>query len=124
MELEKYRTHLVEKLKKETSLIEIINGGIYEGGTGIFIGKRHIANWFIGQVATEDFDETKLLQFAKEINADETEFKKGLKLITKMSLAQYKTITDLLSISSKYFTKMALQNFIQSAKIAKNNTNN
>ena len=119
--LKKNRVNLIEKLKDGTSLIETIKGGIYDGGINIYIGKKHIANWFIGQFVTPDFDETKLLKYAKEINTDEVEFKKAIKLITKMSLAQYKTIADLLSVSSKYFTEIALRNFTQSVEIAKDN---
>ncbi len=87
-----------------------IGAGLWEGGARITAGEKHIANWLVGQVKTEETDEKKILQYAKEINVDEAEVKKAMEDVCSMSLDQFKNITNTLYMFANQLSEQAYQN--------------
>ena len=90
-----------------------LSGGLWDGGASISVGGKHIANWLIGQVRNENVDEKKMLLYAKEIEADETEFKKALDEVTVMSTDKFKKIADILFYFANEISQKAYHNIIQ-----------
>ena len=71
-----------------------LSGGLFDAGAGIAVGGKHIANWLMGQVRDEAQTDAKMLEYAREIGADETEL-----------LAAYHEVP---AISRKHFEKIAI----------------
>lgn len=89
------------------------SGGLWDGGTSIKVGNKHIANWLVGQVIDENIDETKILNYADEIEADKTEFKKELFKVTKMSKDKFEKICIALNLIANQLSYLAIQNIQQ-----------
>jgi signal transduction histidine kinase len=87
-----------------------LSSGLWDGGASISIGDRHIANWLIGQVITEEDDEKQILDYAREIGADEEDFKRELKNVTRMPLERFKKIANALFIYANQLSEKAYQN--------------
>ena len=87
-----------------------LSGGLWDGGASILVGGKHIANWLIGQVLNKDSDENKILDYAKEIGADEIEFKNELQKVTRMPVEQFKKIVTSLYIFANELSDKAYQN--------------
>lgn len=87
-----------------------LSGGLWDGGASISIEGKHIANWLIGQVLTEDSDESNILNYAKEIGADENKFKAELDKVTRMPLKQFKKVVNSLDIFANELSERAYQN--------------
>lgn len=95
-----------------------LSGGLWDGGTSITAGDKHIANWLVGQVLDEDYDKEKMLKYAYEIGADPKAFEEALDKVPIMSKEKFKKICDALFIIAKQLSKMALQNMNQARLIA------
>lgn len=93
-----------------------LSGGLWDAGTSICVGDRHIANWLIGQVMEEPVNEEEMLVYAREIGADEEEFRKALSQITRMPLNQFEEVADALYLIANQLSKLALQN-VQQARL-------
>ncbi len=93
------------------------SGGLWDGGASILVGDKHIANWLIGQVVDDSADIDKMLEYAKEIGADEDEFRKALKKVTRMPVARFKLISDALYKIAEQMSKLATQNVQQARYI-------
>nr|WP_320192224.1 PAS domain S-box protein [uncultured Desulfobacter sp.] len=89
---------------------QCLSGGLWDGGASVTVNDKHIANWLIGQVKTKDLDETKILQYAKEIGVDEIEFRDALAEVTTMSLEKFKEIANSLYIFANQLSEQAFQN--------------
>ncbi len=87
-----------------------LSGALWDGGTSICVGKRHIANWLIGQVLDEHCDEEKMVAYAREIGADETIFRAALASVTRMPRAQFVKVCDALHLIANQLSGMALHN--------------
>ncbi len=94
-----------------------LSGGLWDGGTSITAGDKHVANWLIGQVLDENHDREKMLQYAYDIEADPIDFKKALDEVPVMSKERFKKICDSLFVLAKQLSKMALQNIYQARLI-------
>ncbi|HPN37463.1 MAG TPA: PocR ligand-binding domain-containing protein [Melioribacteraceae bacterium] len=90
-----------------------LSGGLWDGGTSITAGNKHVANWLIGQVLDESHDREKMLNYAYEIEADPVAFKNALNEVPIMSKERFKKICDALFVLAKQLSKMALQNMYQ-----------
>ncbi len=66
-----------------------LSGGLWDGGTSICVGDRQIANWLIGQVLDTNQDDEAMLSYAREIGADEEEFRQALAKVTRMPKEQF-----------------------------------
>ncbi len=90
-----------------------LSAGLRCCGTNITAGEHYIANWIIGQVRDENFDEGEVLKFAREIGADENEVKAALKEMTVMSAEQFSKISRALFRLSNLMSRIAYQNIQQ-----------
>jgi len=106
------------KVKGGAAVQPCLSGGLWDGGTGIFIGDKQIANWLIGQVLTDDVDEEKFMEYAKEIDAEEAEFRKGLAQVTRMPVEKFRAISDFLYQLASYISQIALRNYSQARELA------
>ncbi|OQA96792.1 MAG: Aerobic respiration control sensor protein ArcB [Bacteroidetes bacterium ADurb.Bin217] len=95
-----------------------LSGGLLDAGASIVIGNKHIANWLIGQVRTEDVNENKVLQYADTIGVDTEEFKKAFQEVPKMSQTRFESIAKLLYTIAQELSFKAYQN-IQQARFIK-----
>lgn len=100
-----------------------LSGGLWDAGASITVGGKHIANWLIGQVRTEEQEESKLRGYAREIGADEEEFMKAFYEVTPMSREQFQKISEMLFAMAGQLSDMAYQNlqqarFIHDRKLA------
>ena len=68
-----------------------------------------MANWYIGQIKTEETDETALLQHAKEMGTNEEEFRKALEDITTMPQEQFEKIAETLYLLANQLSEQAYQ---------------
>ena len=87
-----------------------LNGGLWKGGTSISVGKRHIANWLIGQVRSDALNEEEMIEYAKEIGADEEEFRAALAEMMVMPLEQFERVCQVLFLIANQMSKTAFQN--------------
>jgi PAS domain S-box-containing protein len=90
-----------------------LSGGLWDAGTSICVGDRHIANWLIGQVMEEPVDEEAMLAYAQKIGADGEDFRKALAQVTRMPLKQFEKVADALYLIANQLSKLAIQNVQQ-----------
>lgn len=95
-----------------------LSGGLLDAGASITVGGKHIANWLVGQVRTEDQDEEKMLQYAREIGADVEEFRAALRDVPVMSLERFKHIAEAIYVLANELSLRAFQNCQQARFIA------
>jgi PAS domain S-box-containing protein len=89
-----------------------LSSGLWDAGTSISIGGRHIANWLIGQVRNEALDKEKILAYADEIGADREEFSKALSEIPVMSLEQFTNVANMLHAFANELSEKGYNNFL------------
>jgi PAS domain S-box-containing protein len=90
-----------------------LSGGLWDGGTSILVGNRHVANWLVGQVVDAEADTEKLVSYAKEIGADENAFREALAEVTRMPREQFANVCRSLFLLAKQLSHLALQNLQQ-----------
>jgi PAS domain S-box-containing protein len=95
-----------------------LSGSLWDAGASISIGDYHIANWLVGQILDESADEKALVAYAREIGADEEEFRSALQEVTRMSLSQFQKIADALFLIANQLSRQAIQNVQQARFIA------
>lgn len=94
-----------------------LSGGLWDGGASIMVGRKHIANWLIGQIRNEQQDEEKMLAYAREIGADEEAFREALGEVTIMSIEQFNNVCEALYVMAKQLSTLAYQNLLQKQTI-------
>jgi len=94
-----------------------LSGGLWDGGTSIRVGDRHIANWLIGQVLDEDADPEKMMRYAEAIGADEEEFRTALSQVKRMPREQFSRICQALYLIANQMSSLAVQNIQQAREI-------
>jgi len=92
--------------------------GLWGAGASIYIGDRHIGNWLIGQALDETFDLDPLIAYAREIGADEEEFRKALDEVPRMSRERFAKVAHALHTIAGYVSLLALRNVQQARDIA------
>jgi PAS domain S-box-containing protein len=95
-----------------------LSGGLLDGGTSIHFGKRHIANWLIGQVLDETADLEGMLAYAHCIGADEQAFREALGNVPRMSRGRFEKICQALYQFANHVSTLAMKNFEQSRLIS------
>ncbi len=90
-----------------------LSGGLWDGGASISAGEHHIANWLIGQVRNEYLNMEKMMQYAREIGADESEFRKALDEVPVMPPEQFRAISQTLFLIANLMSKTAYRNLQQ-----------
>ncbi|MEI6306318.1 MAG: PocR ligand-binding domain-containing protein, partial [Deltaproteobacteria bacterium] len=100
-----------------------LSGGLWDGGTSICVGNRHVANWLIGQVLDEDADLDNMMSYARDIGADEDMYRLALKDVKRMSISQFREISNTLFLIARQLSRMAMQNIQQARHIAERKRN-
>ncbi len=90
-----------------------LSGGLWDAGTSICVGDRHIANWLIGQVRDETQSEQGMLEYARTIGADETAFLEAFREVPVMSLARFTQVAQALFTLASQLSGAAYQNVQQ-----------
>ncbi len=90
-----------------------LSGGLWDGGASISAGDQHIGNWLIGQVRNEYLDMEKMMQYAREIGANEEEFRKALEEVPVMSQEQFIQISQALFLIANLMSQIAYRNLQQ-----------
>jgi len=94
-----------------------LSGGLWDGGAGILAGDRQIANWLVGQVLDDAVDQESMLDYAREIGANESEFRQALAEVTHMPKEQFARICQALFLIAELLSRLALQNVQQARHI-------
>lgn len=96
-----------------------LSGGLWDAGTSISIGPRHVANWLIGQVLDDQADYNRMLLYAGEIGADPHDFAQALSKVPKMSREQFQKVADALFVIAGQLSLQGLQNIQQAREISR-----
>jgi PAS domain S-box-containing protein len=95
-----------------------LSGELWDGGASISVGGKHIGNWLVGQIRNETQSDEKMMDYAREIGADEKDFKKALSEVKTMSTEQFQQTCNTLFLFANQLSQTAYQNFIQKKIIA------
>jgi len=95
-----------------------LSGGLWDGGASICVGDYHIANWLVGQVMDDGPVEDKMLDYARQIEADIPAYQEALGEVTRMSRSRFEKICKALFIIARQLSVTALQNAKQARFIA------
>lgn len=94
-----------------------LSGGLWDAGSSIMVGGRHVASWLIGQVRNEALDEEKMLAYADEIGADPVEFASALKEVPVMSRERFEKVCNALYLFASELSQKAYLNLQQARTI-------
>ncbi|HLP17762.1 MAG TPA: PocR ligand-binding domain-containing protein [Bacteroidota bacterium] len=94
-----------------------LSGGLWDGGASIRAGDRHIANWLIGQVLDDTDHPERMMAYAKEIGANEEEYREALKRVPRMPKEQFTKVCGALFLIAEQLSRLALQNVQQARYI-------
>ena len=95
-----------------------LSGGLWDGGASITVGDRHIANWLIGQVLDESCNTEVMMRYARQIGADEMEYRQALNDVTRMSSGQFREVCKALFLIAGQLSRLATWNVQQARYIA------
>lgn len=93
-----------------------LSGGLWDAGASITVGGKHVASWLIGQVRSHVHEDEKMLEYAREIGANEEEFITAFREIPVMPHNQFQKVAKMLFTMAGQLSDMAYQN-LQQAKI-------
>lgn len=93
--------------------------GLYDAGTGIIVGGKHIANWLIGQVRDDVQTEEQMREYAREIGADETEMVDAFRETPIMPRKQFDLVARFLFTMANQLSGIAYQNVKMAGLIKK-----
>lgn len=96
-----------------------LSSGLLDGGTSIYVGKRHVANWIIGQRRTSSEPDKKIIAYAKAIGADEEAYQKAYEDVPIMSKEQFYKVCKALCLIANQLSTLAQQNYLQTQAIAR-----
>lgn len=94
-----------------TRMKKCLSGCLWDAGASIVVGKKHIANWLIGQVLDGKPNYSKMKKYAVEIGADVDEFMNAVEEIPIMSKEKLKSTADYLFIFANQISKLAWSNY-------------
>lgn len=95
-----------------------LSGGLWDAGTSITVGGKHIANWLIGQIRNEGVDDLRIIQYANEIGANKEEFIEALNEVPVMSAAQFNKVSKMLFAFANELSEKAYNNVQLKMQIA------
>lgn len=96
-----------------------LSGKLWDAGVSIRVKDKHIANWLIGQVRTSEEIELQMVDYAKEIGIDRTEFIKAFEKIPIMSVDKFRNIAKMLYAFVNELSENAYLNFQLKIEISK-----
>lgn len=97
---------------------ECLSSGLWDAGTSIVIGDKHVANWLIGQVRNEAQTEDGMRAYAKEIGADEAALIQAFYQVPAMSKERFGVIAQALHALASTLSNSAYQNLQQARFIS------
>ena len=110
---------LIGRYHPEGPIIQpCISGGLWDGGAGISVDGRHIANWLIGQVRDETQTEENMRLYARTIGADEDAVIEAFREVPAMSQAQFSQVSKVLFTLANQLSTSAYQNVQQARFIS------
>jgi PAS domain S-box-containing protein len=95
-----------------------LSGGLWDGGASITVGGRHIASWLVGQVLDEAADMEAMVAYAREIGADEEEYRQALGQVKRMPIEQFREICNTIFAVATQLSRLAMQNLQQARHIS------
>ena len=95
-----------------------LSGGLWDAGSSITVGGKHIANWLIGQVRCEELDEQQIERHALEIGANKADFKEAYGEVPIMAVKKFKKVADLLFVFANEISVRAYHNFHLKKQVA------
>ena len=98
---------------KGPNIAPCFSAGLCNAGASITLGGRHVANWMIGQVRNEKQKEEEIMEYAREIGADETAFREAYRKIPVMSQEQFEKVAHILFAMANQLSTAAYQNIQQ-----------
>ena len=99
-------------------VMECLSGGLRDGGASIVAGGIHIGNWLIGQARIGGEGDERLLEYAREIGADEAIFAEALHEVPTMSEERFAAIAAALYEMAAQLSRSAYLNYRQSHLIS------
>jgi rsbT co-antagonist protein RsbR len=87
-----------------------LSGGLWDAGVQLKAKGHPIANWLIGQVRDESIRDEDLLEYAREIGADEEAFQSALQEVTVMSREQFEQVAQSLYEIANQLSALAASN--------------
>lgn len=94
-----------------------LSSGLWDGGTSIYVGERHIANWVVGQIRIEDELGSNVHDYATEIGVDETLYAEALAEVPIMPREQFFNVCKALCLIANQISILAQQNYVQARAI-------
>ncbi len=89
------------------------NSGLWSAGASIVVGGTHVASWLIGQVRTENSNETALRELAREMDVREDEFVQAYNDVPTMSETQFRKAASALFTLANQISDSAFMNLQQ-----------
>ncbi|MCF8031252.1 MAG: diguanylate cyclase [Desulfohalobiaceae bacterium] len=93
--------------------------GFVDAAAPIMIQGRHVATWLVGQADLSDVDEDRIVQYAREIGADEQEMLQGVREMRTMSPTDFQLRVDFLWRASQHISDLAYTNLKYSRAISR-----
>ncbi|PKN26254.1 MAG: hypothetical protein CVU64_18265 [Deltaproteobacteria bacterium HGW-Deltaproteobacteria-21] len=95
-----------------------LSAGLWNAGATITVGGRHIANFLIGQVRNEAQDEEKIMEYGRQIGADEEPYRAAYRKVPVMPQEQFERVAHVLFAITTQLSTSAYQNVQQARFIA------
>ena len=90
-----------------------LSAGLCHAAASITVGGHHVANWTIGQVRNEAQSEERIMEYGREIGADDTAFQEAFRKVPIMSQEQFEQIAHFLFAMANQISTTMYQNIQQ-----------
>jgi len=87
------------------------NVGLWDAGSSIYVGERHIANWLIGQIRPADFDIGGFLRQTDRLGIERAWALEALDEVPVMEEERFRVVSELLHLFANQLSEMAYKNF-------------
>ncbi len=105
---------LIGRMHPEGPIVQpCLSGGLWDAGSSIIVGGKHVANWLIGQVRDETQTEEKMRAYARLIGADETSFMAAFQAVPAMTNDRFEVIAKSFFTLANQLSTTAFQNIQQ-----------
>lgn len=95
-----------------------LSAGLWDSCSRIQVGSHHLGNWLIGQILDGSCDPESMMTYAKEIGADEDNYRQALAKVTRMPKEQFAVVSQSLYQIAGQLSRLAIQNVQQAQHIA------
>ncbi|MGV8118767.1 MAG: response regulator [Candidatus Xenobiia bacterium LiM19] len=96
-----------------------LSGGLWDGGSSISVGDQHIGSWLVGQVLDDSFDMEAMLRYARDIGAEENEYREAISHVTRMTRERFASVCRALFLFAQLLSIFAYNNVLQAREIEK-----